>query len=293
MGYGWLQFALEGDTQHLALGTILALVVLKIVATALTIGSGGSGGVFAPGLFIGGMVGAGLWGCLHGHVPWMPDSPGPFVVVGMMALFGGIAKAPIAVILMVAEMTNEFSMIIPAMLATGLAYLISGEIRIYENQVETRADSPAHSAEYILPLVQLVTVAEAMRTPTETLTPQMDITEARAYLDHTHVRGLPVTNSRKLVGVFTISDALRAEIGHLPSVGDAMTRKVIFAIPNESVHTALTRMTQAGVSRLPVVRPEKPSELLGMIDMADIANALDKQLSLLPPSAYRRTLMSG
>ncbi len=139
MGYGWLQFAIEGNTAELATKTMLALVVLKIVATSLTIGSGGSGGVFAPGLFIGGMLGGGAWSLLNGHVPWLPSEPEPFVVVGMGALFGGIAKAPMAVMLMVAEMTGEFTMIVPAMIATSISYLITGNTTIYESQVPTRA----------------------------------------------------------------------------------------------------------------------------------------------------------
>ncbi len=128
MGYGWLQIAIDGNLADLTLKTMLALIFVKMIATALTVGSGGSGGVFAPGLFIGGMLGGGLWGLLHTHVGWMPDSPAPYVIVGMMALFGGVAKAPIAVILMVAEMTNEFSLVIPAMLATTLAYLVTGDV---------------------------------------------------------------------------------------------------------------------------------------------------------------------
>src|SRR5438105_14221651 len=117
MGYGWLQIAIDGNTAQLAVGLMLGLVALKIVATSLTVSSGGSGGVFAPGLFIGGMLGGGLWGLLHGHVPALPATPAPFVIVGMMALFGGVAKAPIAVMLMVAEMTGQFSLLVPAMFA--------------------------------------------------------------------------------------------------------------------------------------------------------------------------------
>ncbi len=175
MGYGWLQIALDGNVSDLALKTMLILIVIKIVATALTVGSGGSGGVFAPGLFIGGMLGGSLWSLLHAHVPWMPDTSAAFVIVGMMALFGGVAKAPIAVILMVAEMTNEFSMVIPAMLATTVAYVVTGDVRIYENQVNRRSDSPAHRGENAISLLQLLTVADAMRKGVQTFRPDMSI----------------------------------------------------------------------------------------------------------------------
>lgn len=148
MGYGWVQLAIDGNAAQLAVTTMLILVVLKIVATALTIGSGGSGGVFAPGLYIGAMLGGGLWALLHNHLPFMPATPAPFVIVCMMALFGGAAKAPIAVILMVAEMTGQYSLVVPAMFAATAAYLASGQTSIYKNQVLTRAQSAAHQSEY-------------------------------------------------------------------------------------------------------------------------------------------------
>jgi CIC family chloride channel protein len=260
------------------LSTILALVVLKIVATSLTIGSGGSGGVFAPGLFIGGMVGGGLWGLLHGHVPWMPDSPAPFVIVGMMALFGGVAKAPIAVILMVAEMTNEFSMIVPAMLATTIAYLVTGETRMYESQVDTRGDSPAHRGEYVIPLIKLVNVGDAMRTSFASLTAETPIALAEQQMTEHRSKGFAVLEGDRLIGVFTMTDAVRAHREGLKTVGEAMTCDLTVAMPGDSVHEALTRMSNAQISRLPVVSPADPTRLLGIVDASDIASALDKQL---------------
>jgi CIC family chloride channel protein len=281
MGYGWLQFAIEGDTQSLAVETMLVLILLKILATSLTIGSGGSGGVFAPGLFIGGMVGGAMWGILDGMVPWIPETPAPYVIVGMMALFGGVAKAPIAVILMVAEMTNEFSMIIPAMLAVTIAYFLTRDTRIYSSQVETRAESPAHRDEYVVPLIQTVSVADAMRTQVVTAGPGDTIADAeQRMLDH-GIRGLPVVENQKLIGVFTASDALRAARDGKASVGDAMSTKLEVAYPADSIHIALRRMSQAGISRLPVVSRGNESQLLGMISPRDIAAALDSQMAVL------------
>ncbi|HEV7129768.1 MAG TPA: chloride channel protein, partial [Ktedonobacterales bacterium] len=142
MGYGYVQFGIDGNFVVLSAWLMLALVFVKILTTALTIGSGGSGGVFGPGMVIGGFLGGALWSGLHTLMPWMLGNtpPGAFVVVGMGAFFGGIAKAPLAVILMVAEMTGEYSLIVPAMLATMVAYLVTGETSIYESQVDTRLD---------------------------------------------------------------------------------------------------------------------------------------------------------
>jgi chloride channel protein, CIC family len=125
---------------------VLVLPLAKIVATSLSIGTGGSGGIFGPGIVIGGFVGAGLWrlGDLMA-VPGLPDSPAVFVVVGMMACFGSVAHAPLAVMIMVAEMTGSFSVIPCAMVAVGIAYLLISRtnVCIYQAQRLDREDAEA------------------------------------------------------------------------------------------------------------------------------------------------------
>jgi CIC family chloride channel protein len=281
MGYGWLQLAIDGNTAQLAIGTMLVLVALKILATSLTIGSGGSGGVFAPGLFIGGMLGGGLWGLLHGHVPGLPAVPGPFVIVGMMALFGGVAKAPIAVMLMVAEMTGEFSLLVPAMFAATAAYLVSGNTGIYESQVPTRAQSPAHRDEYTTPLLEQLTVGEAMHRAVVTATPDEPVTLAEDRMNEYSLRGLPVLADGQLVGMFTATDALHAHQEGMTSVGQAMHCKLVLAYPTDSLYRALQRMTEANISRLPVVEPEAPDRLIGILTMRDLSAGFDLGLANL------------
>jgi CIC family chloride channel protein len=285
ISYGWLQLAIDGNTAELALGTMVALVALKIIATSLTIGSGGSGGVFAPGLFIGGMLGSSMWGLLHNHVGWMPATQAPFVIVGMMALFGGIAKAPIAVMLMVAEMTGEFSMVVPAMIATGIAYLVTGNVRIYENQVRTRADSPAHRGEYTIPLVQAITVGQAMRRDVVTASPNEIIFDAEERMTERGLRGLPVLEDGRLVGMFTVTDALAARHEGKSTVGQAMSTDLVLAYPADSLHTALQRMTRTSASGLPVVEREHPDRLIGILTMRDLAAVLDLEVDALARSS--------
>lgn len=281
MGYGWLQLAINGDTAHLAIGTMLALVVFKIAATSLTIGSGGSGGVFAPGLYIGGMLGGTMWGVLHGRVGGLPASPAPFVIVGMMALFGGVAKAPIAVMLMVAEMTGEFSLLVPAMIAAGIAYLVSGETSIYENQVPTRADSPAHRGEYTIPLIQNISVGQAMRRAVITAAPTDTVDHAENRMAEHGLRGLPVLDGETLVGMFTATDALHARQQDVHTIRDVMTADLVVAYPSDSLHTALQRMARRGISRLPVVERERPDRLVGILTTRDLAAALDLEVTAL------------
>jgi CIC family chloride channel protein len=143
-GYGQLQQELD---QHTLLGmplwVVLCLPFLKILATSLSIGSGGSGGIFGPGMVIGGAAGGALWRLLEaGHLT--TGGPMPFVIVGMTACFGAVAHAPLAVMLMVAEMTGNLQLLAPAMVAIVIAVVVIGGTTMYRSQLGTRADSPAH-----------------------------------------------------------------------------------------------------------------------------------------------------
>jgi CIC family chloride channel protein len=166
MGYGWVQLGMGPSLLSLPIWLVLLLPVAKIVATSLSIGSGGSGGIFGPGMVIGGMLGASFWRLGHGVLPGMPASPAPFVIIGMMALFGGIAHAPLAVMLMVAEMTGNLSLLAPAMVAVSVATALVGNTTIYRSQLPDRARSPAHRVRFGFPLLSSLLVRDAMRPPT-------------------------------------------------------------------------------------------------------------------------------
>lgn len=152
-GYGWIQEAINGA---LPLKLLLILAMGKIVALSLTVSSGGSGGVFAPSLFVGAMLGAALAELFH-------QPPAAFAVVGMAAVFGGAARVPVATMLMVAEMTGGYHLLVPAALSVVLSYLtqvtLSRSLRyrsLYEAQVPGRADSPAHRREHLHSALRLL-----------------------------------------------------------------------------------------------------------------------------------------
>jgi len=145
-GYGWMQEAIDG---RLAAGTLFALVLAKPLAMSLTISSGGSGGVFAPSLFIGAMLGGLLASLAH-------QPAAPFVIVGTAAVFAGAAHVPVAALMMVTEMTGGYTLLVPAALAVMVSYLVQRRLAarfthqsLYEAQVAARADSPAHHAEHL------------------------------------------------------------------------------------------------------------------------------------------------
>ena len=146
-GYGWIQLAIDG---RIALGTLAVLVIAKLLAMSLTVGSGGSGGVFAPTLYAGAMLGA-----LVAGLTGLPSAP--LVVVGMAAVFAGAARVPIATLIMVTEMTGGYTLLVPAALAVIISYFVqvrlSKNLRyssLYEAQVMTRAASPAHHTQHLM-----------------------------------------------------------------------------------------------------------------------------------------------
>ncbi len=152
-GYGWIQEAIDG---RLSLIVLLALVFGKMLAFSLTVSSGGSGGVFAPSLYVGAMLGG-----LLAHLCDQPAAP--FVIVGMAAVFAGAARVPVATMLMVTEMTGGYHLLPAASLAVVLSYLVQAALSahlkynsLYEAQVPGRADSPAHHLEHLEAAIHLL-----------------------------------------------------------------------------------------------------------------------------------------
>lgn len=142
MGYGWAQLMIEGS---LSLRLVAAILIVKIFTTGLTIGSGGSGGVFAPSIVIGGCTGFVVGTLLNRMSPDLVD-PAAFVLVGMGGFFAGVAKTPLASLVMVCELTGGYNLLAPLMLACVVAYLLAPRtVSIYEKQVNSSADSPAHA----------------------------------------------------------------------------------------------------------------------------------------------------
>ncbi len=290
MGYGYVQFGINNDYVHLAAWLMFALVFVKILATSLTIGSGGSGGVFGPGMVIGGLLGGATWAGLHAVTPGLVagTNAGAFVVVGMGAFFGGIAKAPLAVILMVAEMTGEYSLIAPAMLATMLAYLVTGDTSIYENQVPTRLDSPAHKNDYALPLLQSMTVRDAMGEGMEsaqaTATPDTPLEELMWLIREHHVASIPIVEEGRLVGLVTAADVARIPPRDVAAARarQVMSRAVISATPDESLYTAWLRMSRSALRQLAVVDAADRTRLVGMVTADAIGELLRPAASAVP-----------
>ncbi len=272
VGYGWLQIAMEPQVS-LPAGLVIGLAFAKIAATSLTVGSGGSGGTFAPTLFVGGMLGSGLWLVLHNVVSYAPLTPEPFVVVGMVALLGGTARVPLAAMLMVAEMTGSYAMLAPAMIAVSISYVLVGRNTMYESQVESPAMSPAHRYEYLQPLLAQLKVKDAMRTDVVPVRSDDRLEQIEERITSDHITSLPVIDSLsgQLAGIISREDLLRNETRNGLRVGDIMSTNVIATTADESLDTVMQLLSQHDIASLPVLASSgSKSRLVGMVGRRDV-----------------------
>jgi H+/Cl- antiporter ClcA len=265
-GYGFVQAGLDRQALlSIPLWMILILPFAKILATSLSIGSGGSGGIFGPGMVIGGMLGAAIWRLLEPIAPAIPLEPGPFVIVAMMALFGSVAHAPLAVMLMVAEMTGNLSMLAPAMVAVGVATFVVGGKTIYRSQLATRADSPAQRFRFALPLLAAVPVGGAAREPRIVLRANELVGTARARLEAAGVPGAPVLDrDGTVLGVADVEGLATAADDTRVAGAPLITEPVL--APDDGLDEALGAMADHRRSWAPVV---SRGHLAGILSVRD------------------------
>ncbi|MFQ6001757.1 MAG: chloride channel protein, partial [Anaerolineae bacterium] len=276
VGYEVIENALLGQ---IAIPLLIALIFLKILATSLVLGSGGSGGVFAPSLFMGSMLGGVFGKVVHSWLPSATASPGAYALVGMAAVFAGAARAPITSILILFEMTSDYRIILPLMMTTVISTVLAE--RLYEESIYTlklvRRGIRLQRGRDI-DVMQGVLVKEAMTTSPDTIPWDMTLDELGHEFQRTHHHGFPVLDVEgKLYGVVTIQDLERAlrrgkEANNLKA-GDIATTSLLTVYPDEPLWAALKRLGVRDVGRLPVVDRRDPKKLLGMVRRSDIIRA--------------------
>lgn len=281
-GYGTLQAALE-NCREMGVSLLLAIALFKILTTSLTIGSGGSGGVFGPSMVIGGCLGAAVGTFFHGLWPTLVPQPEVFAIVGMAGFFAGCAHAPISTIIMVSEMTGDYKLLLPTMWVSTLCFIMCRHWTLYEKQVPSRLESPAHRGDFIVDLLEGIKVSDVPLRQRQTVPESMPLRDILRLLPETRQNYFPVTDSgNRLVGIFSTDDVRSylydEAIWQLAVARDVMTTKLVSVAPDDDLNTALRRFTELNLDELPVLAAKDSGKLAGMLLRKDVIAVYNRHL---------------
>ncbi|MFT5200494.1 MAG: CIC family chloride channel protein [Planctomycetota bacterium] len=284
-GYDLIKSSIEGS---LTPKLIIILLLGKILATSLSVASGGSGGVFAPALAIGALVGAGVGAIAHTMVPGI--EPGALALVGMGGFFAGVAKTPIASVVMVSEMTGGYQMLAPLMLVAVIHTLLSNRWTLYKSQVASPINSPAHAGDFVIDVLQSMKVVDVLgeiRQPT-LIHEDVTLRGAMRIVAESHETHFPVIDDEGLVGIFSLTDLrrifLEEAITDMVIVGDFMSDQVVTVRLDDSLHDVQRIMTRKQVSAVPVVDADNPRKVLALLERNAVGKAYNDKLAELKSS---------
>jgi chloride channel protein, CIC family len=278
-GFTFIEEALHGKTSF----WILALLVfLKPLATSFTLGSGNSGGVFAPSLFIGAMLGGAMGELFSAWQPELAGPPGAYALVGMAAVFSACARAPLTAMLIVFEMSNDYALILPLMLTAVTASYLAQYLHpesIYTVKLVKRGIRFDQGRDK--DIMQGVQVREVMHREPLTIYRDQSLAELYQQFQETNLLGFPVLDDKEdLWGIVTLQDlerALSQEAINLRTlkVEDVATIDPLTVFSDEPIWTAIQKMAPRDLARLPVVARSSEKQLLGLISRSDILRAYD------------------
>jgi CIC family chloride channel protein len=267
VGYDYVERVLSGD---LAVRTIALLAILKIVATATCYSSGNAGGIFGPSLFIGAMVGGTVGSIAHWLLPGQTANPGAYALIGMGTAFAGIVRTPLTSVIMIFEMTREYSIIVPLMISNLISFFVS-----YRLQRQPIYEALAHQEGVLLPAgeerehLARMRVAEVMEPAT---TIQADARlDALTGLPSSGRQVSPVTDNGKLVGLLVGSGWAQAPPG--ATAKQLTGEQYPYVHPDYPLSLALQKMGDHQMDSLPVVSRADISRLFGVVTLSSILQA--------------------
>ncbi len=265
IGHEGVELALRGD---LLVWTMVLLVVLKMLATSITLGAGGSGGVFAPALFVGAMAGGAFGVVVHGFFPTWTAPGGAYALVGMAALFGGAAHAPVTAMVALFEMTDDYEIVLPLMFAVVVSHLVASRLfpdSIYSLKLRLRG---ALGSVKETSMLDMVLVTDAMSLDYDRVAPDLSLAELEETARHRRTRSWPVVGADEcLLGIVTETDLLSRDPAaeNVQTVADIMTTAVVTCRPGDSLRIAHERFGELDVQVIPVVDGEQGTELVGIL----------------------------
>lgn len=269
-GLGWRWAALFG---------VVALA--KCLATGLTVGSGASGGVLGPSVFIGGAAGAFLGALIDALHPGTFPEPlrKALIPVGMGGVLAASMRTPLAAIVMVTEMTGSYGLIVPLMLVCVSAYVVGRRWGLNREQVQSAAESPAHAGDAIVHLVESWPVEQLMHRDWPMIAaPETTLHELVKRIQPGTRPVFAVVRDHRLVGLISVADIRR--IMNEPGLGEAiiaadmMSERLSVVYPDQDVYQALNVFRRGNHDVLPVVSREKDRRWLGMLTRESVFNTI-------------------
>jgi CIC family chloride channel protein len=276
VGYTYVGQALNGT---LALKLMLMLVVLKLIGVTVSYATGNAGGIFGPALLLGSMLGGAIGTVAHHLLPAYTASPGAYALVGMGALFAGIVRAPMTSVLMIFEMTHDYAVIVPLMIANLTSLFIASRLQkepIYEalaHQDGIHLPTPSERAE-----VNQRTVIQVMQRAPQVLSVQMGARQALERIEDSHLRIWPVVDKDRFVGIVS-RESLESAIAEAEETGDRLLSNLVKTVnvpevfPDQPMYLALDRMSKFHLDMVPVVHRADAHRLLGVVTLRDVLNA--------------------
>ncbi len=281
VGYGHVSEALNGQ---MTLQVMAMLVVLKLIATTSCYGSGNAGGIFGPSLFIGAMLGGAVGTVAHRLLPDFTGGVGAYALVGMGALFAGIVRVPLTSVIMIFEMTRDYTIIVPLMISNLISFYISHRLQrepIYE---ALQHQDGLHLPSGLRYRQGLLIVRDAAEAPANLLSRTDRVEDALPYLDADH-NAYPVMDGRRLAGMITLAQLQQAIaegrqdliLGELlpVNVPDPLLTSEVFPHlhMDHPLDMALRRMAQSKLNMLPVVGRADIRDLKGVVSLNNILQA--------------------
>ena len=279
VGYGAIDLSL---LQKLSWWLMLVLVLCKILATSITIGSGGSGGIFAPSLFMGAMAGGFFGTVVHNIFPEITASPGAYGIVGMAAVVSATTHGPLTAILMLFEMTGNYKIILPLMIACIISTLAAGGLlkeSIYTLKLARRGVNIRGGKE--VNVLKSICVKDVMNSRVETVMENLTLGRLAEKISKSRYNSFPVVDEGgNLKGILSFIDyhdvAFDENLRDLVVARDLATSKVVTVSVDDDLYNAMEKITAKDFSILPVVSQDDPSELLGVLTRRDIMDAYNK-----------------
>jgi len=281
-GFGFISEMILNQKTVAGFGIVIliAVAIAKIIGTAFTVGSGGSGGVFGPALFIGAVLGAAFAGLVEWFLPGTLREPEAMILIGMGAFFAGSSKASIAGVVMVCEMTGSYSLLPGLLIASVMHIALSRHWTIYKSQVKNKFASSVHRAEMDPDVLRVITVGEVMqKTKPQMLEANEGLEKVKLLMDSKHA--FPVLDQGRYIGVLDMN-AARYHMINTPSFSNNVlisdcTIKVPLLNRSLDLHSAMRLFLRLGTTEFYV--KDKMGQIIGLLSYASLLKAYDQEIS--------------